>query len=46
MKEERKINNYTIEHSFEVGSHEVVLGVDETQDKPFAVAFSALASKP
>ena len=40
MDEARKINNYTIEHSFNVGNREVVMGVDETKEEPYVVAYA------
>lgn len=40
MDEARKINNYTIEHSFNVGEREVVMGVDETKEEPYVVAYA------
>ena len=40
MDEARKINNYTIEHSFNVGEREVVMGVDETREEPYVVAYA------
>ena len=40
MDEARKINNYTIEHSFNVGEREVFFGVDEKREEPFVVAYA------
>ena len=40
MDEKRKINNYTVEQSFNVGGREVIFGVDDTREDPFVVAYA------
>ena len=40
MDEARKINNYTVEQSFNFGEREVFFGVDDTQEEPFVVAYA------
>ena len=40
MDEARKINNYTVEQSFNFGEREVIFGVDDTREEPFVVAYA------